>query len=326
MYRLLDPKNDWAFKQVFGEEKHKDILLAFLNDVLDEHVLHGNLITDVTFLNVNLDTKIIALRQSIVDVLCRAQDGTYFIVEMQRASDSGFIQRAVEYASRVYLNQRDRSQKTKNDKGGYKKLRPVIFLAIMEETLFPHKKAYLSHHQFRDVVSSEHDIKEMSFSFLELSKFHKEFSELQDGIERWAYFFKNAEHIDPEDLDKVLKEDSALSSAYKALERAAYSSEQLLDYERYTWKEEEIQTRIDDARLAGEIAGEEKGRAEGIEQGIAQGRAEERAKAEEELAKQKAKADAEKVEMAQKMLADGLPIEIISRYSGLSLDEIRALK
>ena len=336
MDRLLDPKNDWAFKQVFGEEKHKDILLKFLNDALDEHVLHGNLITDVSFLKVNLDTEIIALRQSIVDVLCRAQDGTYFIVEMQRASDSGFIQRAVEYASRVYLNQRDRSQKTKNDKGGYKKLRPVIFLAIMEETLFPHKKAYLSHHQFRDVVSSEHDIKEMSFSFLELSKFHKEFSELNDGIERWAYFFKNAEHIDPEDLDKVLKEDSALSSAYKALERAAYSSEQLLDYERYSWKEEEIQTRIDDARLAGEKAGEEKGRAEErakAEKELATERekaekelATERAKAEKELAKQKAKADAEKVEMAQKMLADGLPIEIISRYSGLSLDEIRALK
>ena len=316
MDRLLDPKNDWAFKQVFGEEKHKDILLEFLNDVLNEHVLHGNLITDVRFLKVNLDTEIITLRQSIVDVLCRTSDGTYFIVEMQRASDSSFIQRAVEYASRVYLNQRRRDQKEKNDKGGYNKLRPVIFLAIMEETLFPNKKAYLSHHQFRDVVTSEHDIKEMSFSFLELSKFHKEFSELKDGIERWAYFFKNAEHIDPKDLEEILEEDSALSNAYKALERAAYSSEQLLDYERYSWKEEEIQTRIDDARLAGE----------------AQGRAEERAKAEKELAKaekelakQKAKAEAEKVEMVQKMLADGLPIEIISRYSGLSLDEISHL-
>lgn len=73
MDRLLDPKNDWAFKQVFaGEEKHKDILLKFLNDVLNEHVLHGNLITDIRFLKVNLDTEIIALRQSIVDVLCKA--------------------------------------------------------------------------------------------------------------------------------------------------------------------------------------------------------------------------------------------------------------
>ena len=32
--RFLDPKNDFAFKQVFGTEKHKAILIHFLNDVL----------------------------------------------------------------------------------------------------------------------------------------------------------------------------------------------------------------------------------------------------------------------------------------------------
>ncbi len=298
MDRLLDPKNDWAFKQVFGEEKHKDILLKFLNDVLNEYVLHGNLITDVRFLKVNLDTEIIALRQSIVDVLCTTNDGTHFIVEMQRASDSGFIQRAVEYASRVYLNQRPRSQKTKNDKGGYNKLRPVIFLAIMEETLFPNKKDYLSHHQFRDVVTYEHDLKQMSFSFLELSKFHTQFCELKDDIEKWAYFFKHASHIDPDDLDKVLRENSALSNAYKALERASYTPEQLLEYDRYAWKEEEIQTRINDARLAGE----------------AKGRTEERAKA-----------HSEKIKTAEKMLSKGLNISDISDFTGLSVEEIQSL-
>ena len=322
MDRLLDPKNDWAFKQVFGEEKHKDILLEFLNDVLNDHVLHGNLITDVRFLKVNLDTEIITLRQSIVDVLCKTSDGTYFIVEMQRASDSSFIQRAVEYASRVYLNQRRRDQKEKNDKGGYNKLRPVIFLAIMEETLFPNKKAYLSHHQFRDVVTFEHDLKQMSFSFLELSKFHKEFDELQDGIERWAYFFKNASYIDPRYLEEILEEDSALSHAYKALERAYYSAEQLLEYDRYAWKEEEIQTRIDDARLEGEKAGEEKGRAEGIEQG----RAEERAKAEKELAEQKAKAEAKETSTVKNLLKLGLSVEQIASATGLTASEIDAIK
>ena len=303
MDRLLDPKNDWAFKQVFGEEKHKDILLKFLNDVLNEHVLHGNLITDIRFLKVNLDTEIIALRQSIVDVLCKTKDGTHFIVEMQRASDSGFIQRAVEYASRVYLNQRPRSQKTKNDKGGYKKLRPVIFLAVMEETLFPNKTAYLSHHQFRDIVTYEHDLKQMSFSFLELSKFHKEFNELANDIEKWAYFFKHASHIDPDDLDKVLKEDSALSSAYKALERSGYTPAQLLEYDRYAWKEEEIQTRINDARLAGET----QGRAEGIEKGRSEG-------------EKKAR-----IETAKKMLSKGLDIYDICEFTGLSIEEIKLL-
>ena len=202
-------------------------------------------------------------------------------------------------------------EKTKNDKGGYKKLRPVIFLAVMEETLFPNKTTYLSHHQFRDIVTYEHDLKQMSFSFLELSKFHKEFDELDNDIEKWAYFFKHASHIDPDDLDKVLKEDSALSSAYRALERSGYTPEQLLEYDRYAWKEEEIQTRINDARLAGEKAGEEKGRAEGMEKGMEQGRS--------EGAKQKA------IETAKKMLSKGLDIYDISDFTGLSAEEIKSL-
>ena len=57
MERLLDPKNDWAFKQVFGQEKNKAILIHFLNDMLDEHVLHGDRITNVRFLRVDLDTE-----------------------------------------------------------------------------------------------------------------------------------------------------------------------------------------------------------------------------------------------------------------------------
>ena len=336
MDRLLDPKNDWAFKQIFGEEKHKGILLKFLNDVLGERVLLGNLITDIRFLKVNLDTEIISLRQSIVDVLCRTEDGTYFIVEMQRASESGFISRAVEYACRVYLNQRPRSQKIKNDKGGYKKLRPVIFLGIMEETLFPTKDEYLSHHQFMDIVTHEHDLTQMSFSFLELSRFHKEFNELTNDIEKWAYFFKHASHIDPSDLDKVLQEDSALSDAYKALERSSYTPEQLLEYDRYGWKELEIQTRIDDAMLEGEKKGRAEERAKAEKELVEQKAkakkelAEQRAKAEKELAEQKAKAEAEKhverIEIAKKMLSDGLSVDVVSKYSGLSVAEVEAVK
>ncbi|WP_191283883.1 PD-(D/E)XK nuclease family transposase, partial [Cardinium endosymbiont of Culicoides punctatus] len=33
--KFLDPKNDFAFKKIFGTEKHKDILIHFLNDVLE---------------------------------------------------------------------------------------------------------------------------------------------------------------------------------------------------------------------------------------------------------------------------------------------------
>jgi hypothetical protein len=32
--RFLDPKNDFAFKRIFGSEKHKKLLISFLNAVL----------------------------------------------------------------------------------------------------------------------------------------------------------------------------------------------------------------------------------------------------------------------------------------------------
>lgn len=103
-------------------------------------------------------------------------------VEMQRVSDTGFIQRAVEYASRVYLNQRTIDKKMRNGKGGYKTMRPVISLAIMEKTLFSQMQTFLSHYQFRDIVTIEQNIKEMPFSFLELSEFHKHFYRLKTDI------------------------------------------------------------------------------------------------------------------------------------------------
>jgi hypothetical protein len=33
--KFADPKNDIAFKKIFGDENHKNILISFLNAVLD---------------------------------------------------------------------------------------------------------------------------------------------------------------------------------------------------------------------------------------------------------------------------------------------------
>ncbi len=33
--KFLDPKNDVAFKKIFGSEKNKDILIHFINDIME---------------------------------------------------------------------------------------------------------------------------------------------------------------------------------------------------------------------------------------------------------------------------------------------------
>ena len=37
--KFLDPKNDFAFKRVFGTEKNKAILIQFLNDILNHRYI-----------------------------------------------------------------------------------------------------------------------------------------------------------------------------------------------------------------------------------------------------------------------------------------------
>ena len=81
--KFLDPKNDVSFKRIFGTEKNKDILIHFINDILD--LKGNNKIEDVTFLSPIQDPEIASKKQSIVDVLCRDANGVQLIVEMQVA-------------------------------------------------------------------------------------------------------------------------------------------------------------------------------------------------------------------------------------------------
>ena len=82
--KFLDPKNDFAFRQVFGKEKNKDILIHFLNDVLDH--THIGQVVAVHFLERVRDPEIAAKKQSIVDVRCRDQEGREYIDTVQKAT------------------------------------------------------------------------------------------------------------------------------------------------------------------------------------------------------------------------------------------------
>ena len=56
---FLDPKNDFAFKRLFGIDKHKGILIQFLNDMF--YGVHHK-IEDIDFLPTIQDPEIAVLR------------------------------------------------------------------------------------------------------------------------------------------------------------------------------------------------------------------------------------------------------------------------
>ncbi len=80
--KFLDPKNDLSFKKIFGSEKNKNILIHFLNDILDFST--SDQIIEIEFLSTIMDPEIASDKQSIVDVLCKDSIGNRFVIEMVR--------------------------------------------------------------------------------------------------------------------------------------------------------------------------------------------------------------------------------------------------
>ncbi|MGL9717889.1 MAG: Rpn family recombination-promoting nuclease/putative transposase, partial [Wolbachia sp.] len=229
--KFLDPKNDVAFRRIFGTEKNKDILVHFLNDILG---FTGEAkIEDVQFLNPIQNPKIAAKKESIVDVLCRDTTGVQTIVEMQVARTTGFEKRAQYYAAKAYSDQADVGDK-------YEDLKEVIFIAITDFILFPNKQEYKSDHVILDTKTFEHDLKDFSFTFIELPKFPKtQEDQLENIVEKWCYFFRYANKTSEEDLKKIVGSDVIIGRAYNELNKYSWTKEERAIYERAKKREDD---------------------------------------------------------------------------------------
>ena len=297
--KFLDPKNDYAFRKIFGTEKNKDILIKFLNDMVV--FKEGKPIVDVTFLKTIQDPEISSKKTSVVDILCTDQDQNTYVVEMQVASHKGFEKRAQYYAAKAYVSQMDKG-------GKYENLKEVIFLAIANFTMFPQKTSYKSDHVILDRDNHQHDLKDFSFTFLELEKFHKTITELSSMIEKWCYYFKHAQETTPEDLDRIIGQDLVIKRAYEELDRFYWREEELLAYEDALKKdrdyESSMEQKYDEGKAEGRAEGIQEGEKRGIEKGMSEAL----------------------IKVALNLLQQGTSVQNIASATGLSVQDIQQLK
>lgn len=264
--KFLDPKNDFAFKRIFGTEKNQDILIHFINDILG--FKNAQQINKVTFLKTAQDPEIAAKKQSLVDVLCSDQHGRQYIVEMQVARHEGFEKRAQYYAAKAYSRQLAEGE-------NYRQLKEIIFLAITDFVMFPEKLAYKSDHVILDKGSYSHDLKDFYFTFLELPKFTKNIKELTNIVDKWIYFFKHAGKTSEKELVQLIGTDRVIERAYEELNRFNWSEIELNTYEQEEKRERDARAilaqQLKDAKTEGMQQGIQEGIQEGIQQGIQQG-------------------------------------------------------
>ncbi|MBF0342974.1 MAG: Rpn family recombination-promoting nuclease/putative transposase [Nitrospirae bacterium] len=252
--QFVDIRSDIAFKKVFGNENKKEILISFLNAVLD---LTGDReIDDITILNPYQAPKIEALKETILDIRATDKRKVTFIVEIQLQKRKGFEKRVLYYTSKAYVSQLEKGD-------DYPKLNQVIYIGIVDFDIFEGAR-YLTRHLILNKDTFKQELKDFEFSFIELPKFNLREDELESVVDKWIHFIKNASSLQaiPKSADFM-----EIREAYDIANKMQWNKEELDIYDYWLM-------RLQDERGAREYAfeeGERKGKLEGLIEGKLEG-------------------------------------------------------
>ncbi|GFR25196.1 uncharacterized protein YlbG [Trichonephila clavata] len=124
--------------------------------------------------------------------------------------------------------------------------------------------------------------------------------QLENIVEKWAYFFRYAEETSEEELEKIIGSDFIIKKAYEELNRFNWSEKEFIAYEqeikRILDEQAVLAQRLDDSTEQGKKIGKEEGKIEG------------------------------KIEVAKAMLANNVDVNTIVKFTGLSISEIKELQ
>ena len=300
--KFADPKNDIAFKKIFGDENHKEVLISFLNAVLD---FQGEqTIVEVELTNPYQVPKIEALKETILDIKVTNQKQEHFIVEMQKKDLGDFAKRSLYYTSKAYVNQLDAGK-------NYHKLKKVYFIGLLNFTMFEGQSC-ISRHLILNQETNTQDLDDFEFCFIELQKFSKPLGQLSTLLDKWIYFIKNASSL--EMVPKEFTGNSALEQAFDSAQMYNWNREEMDVYDYMHLKAWDEINAIDTAVKKAEKRAKQEGLEQGLELGIEQ---------EQRLSKKQRVQD--KIEIAKNAISQGLEIQTIAAITGLSIEEIEKL-
>ena len=293
--KYLDPKADLTFKLIF---EHEDLLISLLNALLplDE----GKQIEHLEYLPAELVPENPGKKNSVVDVRCHETGGREFIVEMQLNWNNEFRQRVILNAAKAVVKQLESGEK-------YKLIQPVYSLNLINDTGFDSDPDEFYHdYAIVDVAHTDRRIEGLRFIFIELPKFKPKSIAQRKMAVLWLRFLTEI-NTKTEEAPAELLENPDTAKALKILERSAYTEGQLIAYDRFWDAVYRERVFYDDGFIKGKI--------EGRDEGLAEGRAEGRAEGIKEANR----------ENARRMKADGMPAELIAKYTGLTVEAVNSL-
>lgn len=289
--KFLDVKTDFAFKKVFGSVTSKDILINFLNSIIDFD--NARTIKDLIIVDPYSIPLLRGMKDTYVDVKAELDDGSQVIIEMQVLNHEGLEKRILYNAAKNYS-----IQLKKGD--AYHLLNPVIALTITDFILFKNNQELINNFKLIEKKQFIEYSDDIELIFIELPKYQKTEAELDTVQDKWLYFIKNAGSLDyiPKNLNQELEK------AFNIANEANLSAEELeLQHKKKDW----IYIQKNSIELATRT-GLQQGLEQGLEQGLQQG-----------LLQGESDAIIKMVLNAHKM---GLAMQTISELTGLNEDKI----
>lgn len=288
--RYINPLTDYGFKKVFGDE---EIMTAFLTDLLEPK----SPIVGITFLDKDMGAQSKYERGVIYDLRCKTADGEEFIVEMQNKSQMHFSDRILFYLSRSIS-----SQEEKGDNGWNFELKPVYGIFFLNFHQRGFKPMAVRTVQLKVNETGEIFSEKLRAYTLELPEYrNKREEDCKTKIDYWLYNLTNmdamTQNIPFQAEQPIFGKVGHIGELVHmtAEERAKYN----ISIDSYRTNLSVMQNE----RAEGREEGREEGRAEGREEGRAEIR----------------------IANALSMLADNMPVELVAKYSGLTIEEVKAL-
>ncbi|KXH80271.1 MULTISPECIES: Rpn family recombination-promoting nuclease/putative transposase [Bacillus] len=282
---LVNLRVDYAFKRLFGVEGNEDILIGFLNAVLQSSI-------DEEITSLHLDDPHLPREQkddklSILDLRATLNSGIKINIEIQVRDKKDMIERSLFYWSGMYYSQMTQGMK-------YTELRPTICINIVDFILFPEEKEFHNVNTVMNIKSKRIITENMQLHFLEIPKVIQEWQgermdPWEDSLARWLLLFPAHED---ERLTTILEaiameKDPVLKKAIEDWERLSSDKEFL----RLYWaREKEIKDRISEIETAEEKAAKEA-----------------------------------KIQLIQNMIKVGVPIEKVAEAAELSVEEVTVI-
>ena len=248
-YRIYDPKEDFIFKMLFGNEENKELLISLLNSILKGRPY----IKDVKLENNEISKIFKDSKSSRLDILAVDDNGIKYDIEMQCRKTKDIPNRAVYYASKLFT-------KDLKENDDYNKSRVIsiwIFAENVTERKEPISEALMT---FQPNKEDKYEVltDNIRIIYLELKKYLIDSYNYNDKLTKWVDFLTN-----PIKLDRNTVEDEDIEKAINTLDYISTSDEERLIIDKI------IEGRNDyySAKNIAKEEGKEEGREEGLKEG-----------------------------------------------------------